>query len=117
LYVNILNSHLASGIFARPDPGAVVERLEGNSTTDFGAPGRTRAARTIGAAEGGVTAMSVLYYWRPDNYRRDAVFGFGYHLNQDSPALAQVAPGESVWAFTRSRDGRYVLAAELVVRR
>lgn len=60
--------------------------------------------------------MSVLYYWRPDNYRRDAVFSFGYHLNQDSPALAQVAPGESVWAFTRNRDGRYVLAAEMVVR-
>jgi hypothetical protein len=60
--------------------------------------------------------LNVLYYWRPDNYRRDRRYGFGYHLNQNSPTLAQVVPGESVWAFTRDRLGRYVLAAELVVR-
>jgi len=60
--------------------------------------------------------MHLLYYWRPDNYRRDRSFGFGYHLNQASPALASVAPGESVWAFTRNRIGQYALAAELVVR-
>lgn len=61
--------------------------------------------------------MGFLYYWRPDNHRRDRRFGFGYHLNQSSPSLADARPGESVWAFTRrARDGRYVLAAELVVR-
>lgn len=60
--------------------------------------------------------MNVLYYWRPDNYRQDAKFGFGYHLNQNSPALARMAPGETVWAFTRDVLGRYVLAAALVVR-
>ncbi len=60
--------------------------------------------------------MNVLYYWRPDNYRRDRRFGFGYHLNQDSPVLARVDKGDTVWAFTRDQKGRYVLAATLVAR-
>lgn len=59
---------------------------------------------------------NVLYYWRPDNYARDRRFGFGYHLNQNSPALAGLAWGETIWAFTRDRVGRYVLAAALVVK-
>ena len=60
--------------------------------------------------------MSLLYFWRLDNYRRDRVFGFGYHLNQNSPAMATVGPGDSLWAFTRrARDGLYLLAAELIV--
>jgi 5-methylcytosine-specific restriction protein A len=29
--------------------------------------------------------------------------------------LHDIQPGESLWAFTRNRDGRYVLAAELVI--
>lgn len=61
--------------------------------------------------------MPLLYYWRPDNYHRDCVFGFGYHLNQNSPAMATVSRGDSLWAFTRrGRDGLCVLAAELVVK-
>ena len=60
--------------------------------------------------------VNILYYWRPDNYLRDRRFGFGYHLNQNSPDLARVAEGDTVWAFTRDRLGRYVLAAALVVR-
>jgi hypothetical protein len=61
--------------------------------------------------------MPLLYYWRFDNYARDRAFGFGYHLNQDSPAMSRARPGDSLWAFTRRRgDGLYVLAAELVVR-
>jgi 5-methylcytosine-specific restriction protein A len=60
--------------------------------------------------------VNILYYWRPDNYRRDWRFGFGYHLNQDSPALARASRGDTIWAFTRDRLGRYVLAAALVVR-
>jgi hypothetical protein len=60
--------------------------------------------------------MNVLYYWRRDNYIRDRKFGFGYHLNQNSPVLGQVTPGSTVWAFTRDRYGRYVLAAELVAK-
>lgn len=61
--------------------------------------------------------MPLLYYWRPDNYQRDRRFGFGFHLNQNSPAMSEVGPGDSIWAFTQRRtDGSYVLAAELVVR-
>lgn len=60
--------------------------------------------------------MALLYYWRPDNYRRDLDFGAGYHLNQSSPVLHRVELGDSVWAFTRNATGHYVLAAELVVR-
>jgi 5-methylcytosine-specific restriction enzyme A len=60
--------------------------------------------------------MHLLYYWRPDNYRRDLDFGAGFHLNQKNPLLHEVAIGQSLWAFTRNRSGRYVLAAELVVK-
>jgi hypothetical protein len=57
-----------------------------------------------------------IYYWRPDNYRRDRRFGFGFHLNQGSSNLGKIEPHESLWAFTRNSLGQYVLAAELVVR-
>lgn len=60
--------------------------------------------------------MHLLYYWRPDNHRRDLDYGAGFHLNQSSPLLHGVGLGESLWAFTRTRAGRYVLAAELVVK-
>jgi 5-methylcytosine-specific restriction enzyme A len=60
--------------------------------------------------------MHVLYYWQPDNYRRDRRFQFGFHLNQNSPVLARINKDESVWAFTRNEVGHYVLAAELIVR-
>lgn len=60
--------------------------------------------------------MHLLYYWRPDNYRRDLDYGAGFHLNQKNPLLHQINIGESLWAFTRNRAGRYVLAAELVVK-
>ena len=60
--------------------------------------------------------MNVLYYWRPDNYKRDRQFGFGYHLNQNSPVLRSLVPGDTVWAFTRDRLGRYVLAAALITK-
>ena len=60
--------------------------------------------------------MHLLYYWRGDNYRRDLDMGAGYHLNQANPLMHKMEVGDSLWAFTRSSDGRYVLAAELVVR-
>lgn len=60
--------------------------------------------------------MPLLYYWRSDNYRRDLDYGAGYHLNQANPVLHQIDLGDSLWAFTRARNGRYVLAAELVIR-
>jgi len=42
--------------------------------------------------------------------------GAGYHLNQANPLMHQIDLGDSLWAFTRALDGRYVLAAELVAR-
>ena len=60
--------------------------------------------------------MPLLYYWRRDNYVRDLDLGAGYHLNQDNPVMHEVAGGDSLWAFTRTTDGRYVLAAELIVQ-
>lgn len=60
--------------------------------------------------------MPLLYYWRPDNYRRDLDWGAGFHLNQASARLHDIDIGDSLWAFTRADDGRYALAAELVVR-
>ena len=50
------------------------------------------------------------------NYQRDLDLGAGYHLNQDTPVMHAVETGDSLWAFTRTSDGRYVLAAELVVQ-
>lgn len=60
--------------------------------------------------------MNLLYYWRPDNYYRDLDMGAGYHLNQSNPLLHQIDIGESLWAFTHNKSGRYVLAAELVIK-
>ena len=59
--------------------------------------------------------MHLLYFWRGDNYRRDLDYGVGFHLNQGNPLLHQISIGESLWAFTRKIDGRYALAAELVI--
>ena len=59
--------------------------------------------------------MHLLYFWRGENYRRDLDYGVGFHLNQANSLLHKIDIGESLWAFTRKSDGRYVLAAELVV--
>jgi len=59
--------------------------------------------------------VHLLYFWRGDNYRRDLDHGVGFHLNQANPLLHQIGIGESLWTFTRKRDGRYALAAELVI--
>ena len=60
--------------------------------------------------------MPLLYYWRGDNYRRDLDWGAGYHLNQGNPLLHEIELGDSIWAFTRTRDGRYALAAKLICK-
>jgi hypothetical protein len=60
--------------------------------------------------------MHLLYYWRPDNYRKDAQRSLNYTLVQNSPAMLKASAGDSLWAFTRNERGTYVLAAELVVR-
>jgi hypothetical protein len=59
--------------------------------------------------------VNLLYFWRGDNYRRDLDYGVGFHLNQANPLLHQIGIGNSLWAFTRKLDGRYALAAELVI--
>ena len=59
--------------------------------------------------------MNLFYFWRGDNYRRDRDYGVGFHLNEGNPLLHQIAIGESLWAFTQKLDGRYALAAELVI--
>ena len=60
--------------------------------------------------------MPLLYYWRGENYRRDLNWGAGYHLNQSNPLLHEIEDGDSLWAFTRTSSGKYILAMELVVR-
>lgn|SRR5215210_589618 len=60
--------------------------------------------------------MPLLHYWRGDNYHRDLDVGVSYHLNQANPRLHQTNAGDSLWAFTRTLEGDYVFAAELVVR-
>ena len=60
--------------------------------------------------------MSLLYYWRDDNYRHDLDNGVGYHLNSKNKLLHDIAIGDSLWAFTRNKKKRFVMAAELVIR-
>lgn len=55
-----------------------------------------------------------LFYWTPKLYYRHLDDGVGYHLNQGNPIFASVPVGDSVWAFTRNRAGRHVIAAEIV---
>lgn len=60
--------------------------------------------------------MPLLYYWKQDNYYRDLDYGAGYHLNHANPLLHSIEIGDSLWAFTRNKNGYYVLAAELVIK-
>jgi len=60
--------------------------------------------------------MPLLYHWVGANHRRDLDLGAGYHLNQSNPLLHEIDVGDSLWAFTRRKDGAYVMAAELVVQ-
>jgi len=58
--------------------------------------------------------MSVLFFWRRDNYFIDMRSGRPYHLNQNNKLTLNLAAGEHIWALTRP-DDTYVLAADLVV--
>jgi len=58
--------------------------------------------------------MSVLFFWRGDNYLTDMATGKAYHLNQNSELIINLKHGEHIWAFTRI-DKTYVLAADLVI--
>ena len=59
--------------------------------------------------------MPLLFYWRHDNYVQDLENGASYHLNSKQEVLHDVERGDSVWAITYCPDGRYALAAELIV--
>src|SRR3989337_1821432 len=59
--------------------------------------------------------MSVLLFWRGDNYLDDIAAGKAYHLNQNNELVYHLTLGEHVWALTRRKDKVYVLAADLVV--
>ena len=62
--------------------------------------------------------MSVLFFWRGDNYVKDRrLSGKTYDLNQNSKRMLALRIGDRVWAFTRREDKKYVLAADLVVIR
>lgn len=81
------------------------------------ARGRREKQRRAGVlADWEQGGMPLLYYWRPDNYRRDLDWGAAYHLNQASRTMHEIELGDSLWAFTHNEQGDYVLAAELVVR-
>ena len=58
--------------------------------------------------------MSVLFYWKGENYISDMKTEKSYHLNQNSELIINLKPGEHIWAFTRIK-GTYVLAADLFV--
>jgi len=60
--------------------------------------------------------MPLLFYWRYDNYVHDLDEGAGYNLNSKYEVLHEAEAGDSVWALTRMPGGKYVLAAELIVR-
>ncbi|MHC4281845.1 MAG: HNH endonuclease [Planctomycetota bacterium] len=60
--------------------------------------------------------MPLLYYWRPDNYRRDLDNGAGYHLNQLNPLMHSIDIGDTLWAFTRNKRGGYAIVAKLLVK-
>ena len=60
--------------------------------------------------------MHLLYYWR--YHKQDWANYEGrpsYRLIQNSPAMLQANTRDSLWAFCRRSDGRYVPAAQLVV--
>jgi hypothetical protein len=60
--------------------------------------------------------VDLLYFWRGENYRHDIGSGQSVStLAQSSAGLHAAEVGDTVWAFTRNRQGRYVLAAEAVV--
>src|SRR4051812_47816039 len=69
--------------------------------------------------------MHLLYYWQPNNYADDLPKMFAglerpkmLILHQKNSDMHRILMGENLWAFTRrKRDGKYVLAAELVVAR
>jgi hypothetical protein len=63
-----------------------------------------------------ISTMPLLYYWTAQNREWDLNYGASFHLNQKNAFLHDIEPGESLWAFTRRSDGKYTMAAELIIR-
>ena len=59
--------------------------------------------------------MSVLFFWKWDNYSIDISESKAFNLNQDNELMLKLKSGEHIWAFTRRPDKTYVLAADLIV--
>ena len=59
--------------------------------------------------------MSVLFYWKGENYIPDMTVGKSYHLNQSSELIIKLKTGDHIWAFTRI-NGIYILAVDLLVQ-
>jgi putative restriction endonuclease len=62
--------------------------------------------------------MPLLYHWQADRYRVDLPEIRGtddLSLRQNSATFGAAQAGEGLWAFTRRRDGTYVLCAHLTV--
>jgi len=58
--------------------------------------------------------MGLLYHWRKENYEDDMTRiqqGHDLSLVQNSRRWEAAENGETVWAFTRNNNGRYVLVA------
>jgi hypothetical protein len=55
-----------------------------------------------------------LYYWADYEDDRTKQNDF-LHLNQNSPVMAEITPGATVWAISRVGKGHYVLIARLLV--
>ena len=56
--------------------------------------------------------MSVLFFWKGENYYMDTRAGLAYHLNQDSEHIDDLNPG---WEGLFGSGRIYVLAADLIV--
>ena len=54
-----------------------------------------------------------VYYWRA--YRENVATGPLLQLNQGSPMMREVAPGDVVWAITNTAPGTYALATRFAV--
>ncbi|TDH60285.1 HNH endonuclease [Dankookia rubra] len=52
-----------------------------------------------------------LYFWA--RYLADTRDGPAFRLNQNSPAMAGLRPGDTIWAFAPVSKGRYVIVARL----
>jgi len=57
----------------------------------------------------------MLFYWRRDDYADNMRDGPDFHLNRSQRRLHNLDLEDSLWAITLTDDGRYVVAAELIV--